>query len=191
MKDRDAGDVLICECGRWSHRIQGFEMQGLPAIAFSAFLVLGCGGEKPPDVTGPAPTAISVSASLAAPAPSDGARLSPSSSPEATVPPLGELAIGLPYKSCEHLPSIEANVPAELGPAFELKGFDGERLVVDADLTRVDASTVEDANGLVNVTFGVVDGVFPNFGSDTRLDLELSQEGRLVARGVYECVVLQ
>ena len=121
--------------------------------------------------------------------------------PAVTAPPIGEITFGLPYHSCAHLPSIEADVPVELGPVYQLKAYDGERLVVEADLTRVGASDSErvlydtprdeDGDGRVNVFFGVVRGAFPQFGKETRLAVELSQDGRLVARGVYECVVLE
>jgi hypothetical protein len=93
----------------------------------------------------------------------------------------------LPYHDCASVPSIEADVPAELGLVYQLKAFDGERLVVQADLTRVYASPDDDGDGLVKITFGVLHDVIPQFRRDTRLELELSQDGRLVARGVYEC----
>ena len=105
--------------------------------------------------------------------------------------PVGVISVGLPYHSCNHVPSIEADVPAELGPWFELRAFEGERLVAHAAITPVDAPPDGDGDGVVHVFFGVVKGVFPKTGRDSRFDLELTQNGRLVARGVYECVVLQ
>ena len=130
----------------------------------------------------------------------------PSASPEVTaappagtLPPVGEMTFGLPYHDCGHLPSVDAHVAVELGPIFRLKVFDGERLVADAYVTRVrvadggfsyDVPVDVDRDGLVTVSFGVVRGVFPQRAEDTRLDVELSQLGQLVARGVFECVPL-
>jgi hypothetical protein len=119
--------------------------------------------------------------------------------PAGTPPPVGEITFGLPYHDCGHLPSVDAHVAMELGPTFRLKAFDGERLVADAYVTRVgvadggfsyDVPVDVDRDGLVTVSFGVVRGVFPQRAEDTRLDVELSQLGQLVARGVFECVPL-
>jgi len=74
---------------------------------------------------------------------------------------------------------------------FELRAFAGERLVAQAALTALDTPPDEDGDGFIRVAFGIVRGLIPNTGTDSRFDLELSHRGRLVARGVYDCVVLQ
>ena len=167
------------------------------AATLGGIYFLGSGSNAP--VAGPATPTPSLAISPTEPAASAASDPTPRSS-MATVPPVGEITFGLPYHSCEHLPSIEADVPVELGPAYQLKAFDGERLVVEADLTRVAAEDGGvayetprdvDGDGRVRAYFGVVHGVFPQTGKDTRLDVELSQDGRLVARGVYECIMLR